>query len=249
MDYPIRRGWFDRYLYNRCVDGVVAISRPIAELLVEGGVPSEKIRMVPSGVDPAPYEKIAPPAGDRTPLVVGTAAVLEQRKGIKFLLEAAAELKRQGRRLQYRIAGDGWERNNLLDLAGKLGVRDDVEFLGFVADVPGFMASLDMFVMPSLYEGLGVAALEAMAAARPVVASAVGGLKDSVVDGETGLLVPRGDSGSLARAIGALAAEPERLRAMGERGRSRLREHFTMERMARANEDFYYDLLEADVRG
>jgi glycosyltransferase involved in cell wall biosynthesis len=62
-------------------------------------------------------------------------------------------------------------------------------------------------------------------------------------------LVPRGDSGSLARAIGALAAEPERLRAMGERGRARLREHFTMERMAAANEDFYYDLLEADERG
>ena len=249
MDYPIRRGWFDRYLYNRCVDGVVAISRPIAELLEAAGVSSEKMRMIPSGVDPAPYENIAPPAGDRAPLVVGTAAVLEQRKGIKFLLEAAAELKRQGNRLRYRIAGDGGERNNLLDLARKLGVRDDVEFLGFVTDVPAFMASIDMFVMPSLYEGLGVAALEAMAAARPVVASAVGGLKDSVADGKTGLLVPPGDSESLARAIGALAAEPERLRAMGERGRARLREDFTMERMAAANEDFYYDLLEVDERG
>src|ERR1041384_8085064 len=61
MDYPIRRGWFDRYLYNRCVDGVVAISRPIAELLKAAGVSSEKMRMIPSGVDPAPYENIAPP--------------------------------------------------------------------------------------------------------------------------------------------------------------------------------------------
>ena len=246
MDYPIRRGWFDRYLYNRCVDGVVAISRPIAELLVEGGVASEKIRMIPSGVDPAPYGNIAPPTGDRVPLVVGTAAVLEQRKGIKFLLEAATELKRQGRQLHYRIAGDGWERNNLVELARKLGVDDDVEFLGFVADMPSFMASIDIFVLPSLYEGLGVAALEAMAAARPVVASAVGGLKEVVVDGETGLLVPRGDSGSLARALAELAGHKELVHAMGEKGRARLREHFTMERMARANEDFYYDLLEAE---
>jgi glycosyltransferase involved in cell wall biosynthesis len=249
MDYPIRRGWIDRYLYNRCVDGVVAISQPIADLLAEGGVAREKIRMIPSGVDPAPYENIPPPAGGRTPFVVGTAAILEQRKGIKFLLEAAAELKRRGRPIRYRIAGDGWEKNNLLDQARKLGVEGDVEFLGFVADMPSFMASIDIFVLPSLFEGLGVAALEAMAAARPVVASAIGGLKELVVDGETGLLVPRGDSGSLARALEKLVQHADLVRSLGERGRARLRERFTMDRMARANEAFYYDLLEANERG
>jgi glycosyltransferase involved in cell wall biosynthesis len=249
MDYPIRRGWVDRYLYNRCVDGVVAISQPIADLLAEGGVAREKIRMIPSGVDPAPYANIPPPTGDRKPFVVGTAAILEQRKGIKFLLEAAAELKRRGRRLRYRIAGDGWEKNNLLDQARKLGVEGDVEFMGFVTDMPSFTASIDIFVLPSLFEGLGVAALEAMAAARPVVASAVGGLKQLVVDGETGLLVPRGDSGSLARALEKLVQDADLIRSLGERGRARLREHFTMDGMARANEAFYYDLLEAGERG
>lgn len=249
MDYPIRRGWIDRYLYNRCVDGIVAISPPIGELLIEGGVASEKIRMIPSGVAPAPYEHIPPPTGARAPFVVGTAAVLEQRKGIKFLLEAAAELKRRGRRLHYRIAGRGWEKNNLMNLARNLEVDGDIEFLGFVSDMPSFMASIDIFVLPSLFEGLGVAALEAMAAARPVVASAVGGLKDVVVDGDTGLLVPRGDSGSLARALDELVQSPGLVRSMGEKGRARLREHFTMERMARANEDFYYDLLGAHERG
>src|ERR1051325_11175721 len=95
MDYPIRGGWFDRYLYNRCVDGVVAISQPIAKVLTDGGVAPEKIRMIPSGIDPAAYENISPPAGGRSPLVVGTVAALEARKGQRFLLEAAAELKRQ----------------------------------------------------------------------------------------------------------------------------------------------------------
>ncbi len=249
MDYPIRHGWIDRYLYNRCVDGVVAISRPIADLLAEGGVARGKIRLIPSGVDPAAYENIPPPDGRRSPTAVGTVAVLEERKGIRFLLEAAAELKRRGRSLRYRVAGDGAEKNRLQELARKLGVEEEIEFAGFVADVPAFLATIDIFVLPSLYEGLGVAALEAMAAARPVVASAVGGLKDSVVPGETGLLVPPGNAPGLADAIGSLAAEPGRMRAMGESGRARLRERFTMERMARANEDFYYDLLEAKRGG
>ncbi|HKA33789.1 MAG TPA: glycosyltransferase family 4 protein [Candidatus Binatia bacterium] len=249
MDYPIRRGWVDRYLYNRCVDGVVAISRPIADLLVEGGVAREKIRMIPSGVDPVPYANIPPPDGRRVPVVVGTVAVLEERKGIRFLLEAAAELKRRGKSLVYRIAGDGSQKNRLREMTRDLGLQADVEFAGFVTDVPAFMRTIDVFVLPSLYEGLGVAALEAMAAARPVVASAVGGLKDSVVDGETGLLVPPASAAALADAIGAIATEAERMRTMGESGRARLREHFTMERMARANEDFYYDLLGADDRG
>jgi glycosyltransferase involved in cell wall biosynthesis len=98
--------------------------------------------------------------------------------------------------------------------------------------------------MPSLFEGLGVAVLEAMAAARPVVASRVGGLTDSVIDGETGLLVPPADSRALADALAGLADRRERISEMGSKGRERVLEHFTMERMARGNEDFYYELLE-----
>jgi glycosyltransferase involved in cell wall biosynthesis len=244
MDYPLRGGWFDRYLYNRRVDGVVAISQPIAKVLAEGGVAREKIRMIPSGIDPAGYQDIPPPVGDRSPLVVGTVAALEPRKGHRFLLEAAAELKRQRRRFVYRIAGDGSERQRLFELSHKLGLQRDIEFTGFVSDVPGFLASLDIFVMPSLFEGLGVAVLEAMAAARPVIASRVGGLTDSVIDGETGRFIAPGSSHSLADALAGLAERADLIRAMGIKGRARVLAHFTMERMARGNEDFYYELLE-----
>lgn len=243
MDYPIRRGWFDRYLYNRCVDGVVAISRPIAAVLAKGGVARDRIRIIPSGVDPEPYEKIPAPAGDRSPIVVGSVAVLEERKGHRFLLEAARELKRRGHHLSYRIAGEGSQKGRLLELTRRLQLESEVEFVGFMSDVPVFLRSIDVFVLPSLFEGLGVAALEAMAAARPVVASAVGGLKDAVVEGETGLFVPPGDSASLAEALGRLATQTELIRTMGEKGRARFFENFTMERMARANEEFYYELL------
>jgi glycosyltransferase involved in cell wall biosynthesis len=243
MDYPLRGGWFDRHLYNRCVDGVVAISEPIAALLAAGGVDQKRIRVIASGVDPAPYENIPAPSGQRSPVVVGTVAALEARKGHRFLLEAAAELKRRGRSLTYRIAGDGSEKTALQDIALKLGVEREVEFVGFVSDVAGFLASIDIFVLASMFEGLGVAAIEAMAAARPVVATAVGGLKDLVVEGETGFLVPPGDPMALAQALDGLAEEKELARAMGEKGRARVLEHFTMERMARANEEFYYELL------
>jgi glycosyltransferase involved in cell wall biosynthesis len=244
MDYPLRGGWFDRHLYNRCVDGVVAISQPIAKVLAESGVAWEKIRMIPSGVDPAGYQNIPPPAGGRAPLVIGTVGALEPRKGHRFLLEAAAALKRQGRRFVYRIAGDGSEKQRLFALADNLGLQRDIEFAGFVTDIPAFLASIDIFLMPSLYEGLGVAVLEAMAAARPVVASRVGGLTDSVVDGETGLLVPPGDSHALAEALAGLAERTDLIPSMGSKGRARVLEYFTMERMASGNEAYYYELLE-----
>lgn len=249
MDYPVRRGWYDRYLYNRRVDGVIAISEQIAALLVEGGVRREKIRVIHSGVDIERFKDAAIASGDNGAPVIGTAAVLEERKGHRFLLEAAAELKRQGRRLKYRIAGDGSQREKLERLAQSLGLQQEVEFLGFVSDVQAFLSSIDIFVLPSLFEGLGVAVLEAMAAARPVVASDAGGLRELVVDGETGLLVRPGDSIALARAIAQLASQPERMRELGEHGRDRVEKYFTMEKMARENESYYYDLLEGPVSG
>jgi glycosyltransferase involved in cell wall biosynthesis len=244
MDYPMRKIWYDRYLYNRRVDGVVAISERIAALLIVGGVKKEKLRVIHSGVDPEPFKNIPIARDDRSAAVIGTAAVLEERKGLRFLLEAAAELKHQGLRLTYRIAGDGSEREKLERLAETLGVREEVAFLGFVSDMPAFLSSIDIFVLPSLFEGLGVAALEAMAAARPVIASDVGGLSELVADGETGLLAAPGDSPALARAISRMVSEPERIRAMGENARARVEKYFTMEQMAKKNESYYYDLLE-----
>jgi glycosyltransferase involved in cell wall biosynthesis len=244
MDYPMRRGCYDRYLYNRAVDGVIAISQRIAALLVAGGVDEAKIRVIYSGVDPEPFENIPPSTGDGSAVVIGTVAALEERKGHRFLLEAAVKLKRQGHRLRYRIAGDGSEKESLKNLARALGIEEEVEFLGFVSDVPAFLSSIDVFVLPSLFEGLGVAALEAMAAAKPVVATNVGGLGEIVAHEKTGLLAPPADSSSLARAIAEMVSRRDRMREMGKNGRARVREHFTMEQMAKKNESYYYELLE-----
>jgi glycosyltransferase involved in cell wall biosynthesis len=124
-----------------------------------------------------------------------------------------------------------------------LGLQEDVEFLGFVSDMASFMARIEIFVLPSLFEGLGVAVLEAMAAGKPVVACRVGGLPELVVDTVTGFLVPPRDPSALGGAIAQLVENRALARQMGRHGRERLRANFTLEQMASKNEDFYYALL------
>ena len=170
--------------------------------------------------------------------------MLEERKGHRYLLEAAGKLKRQGLSVTIRIAGDGLLRHSLQRDAVRLGLQDDVQFCGFVTDTAAFLADVDVFVMPSLFEGLGVAALEAMAAGRPVIATRVGGLAESIIDGVTGILVAPRDAEALAGAIAKLAAQPELAAEMGQHGRARVLEHFTLAKTALKNEAFYYELLE-----
>lgn len=244
MDYPERRSWCTRFLYNRRVDGVVAISQAIADLLAAAGVDENRIRVISSGID---YRKFAavPAMTHRChdTGTVGCIGALEERKGHRFLLEAAARLKGQGLKLRYRIAGTGSLRSELERQAARLGLQNDVRFSDFIDDTVRFLADVDLFVMPSLFEGLGVAALEAMAAGRPVIASRVGGLAESVLDGVTGRLVPPGDASALAQAIESLVREPQVATFMATQGRARIKRHYTLEQMALRNEAYYYELL------
>jgi glycosyltransferase involved in cell wall biosynthesis len=244
MDYPETNNWYTRCLYNRKVDGVVAISRKILELLVQAGVEPEKIRLIHSGIEPRRFGSAVSDCGVQSEeIVVGMAAVLEERKGHRFLLEAARRLKAQGCRIKYHLAGEGSLRKSLQDMAGRMGLKEDVQFLGFVTDMPAFLSKIDIFVLPSVFEGLGVSVLEAMAAGKAVIASRVGGLTELVMDGVTGLLVGTGDAEGLASAILKLADDRALIGEMGRKGRERVNERFTMEQMAKQNEDYYYDLL------
>src|SRR5919108_1589614 len=133
MDYPERQNWYTRHLYNRRVDGVVALSQDIVNRLVTAGVEREKIHLIHSGIDPLRFQglgKKSLPNEDRP--VVGTAAVLEERKGHRYLLHAAALLKEKGHRVKYLVAGEGSLKKELQKLAAKLDLKDEVTFLGFV---------------------------------------------------------------------------------------------------------------------
>ncbi len=245
MDYPEPKNCYTRYLYNRRVDGVVAISRSVLDCLLEAGVNRRSIRLIYSGIDPVPFRALLSDeqrANDTA--VIAMLAVLEERKGHRFLLDAARVLKDRGRRIRYVFAGDGSHKAQLQSIVQTLGLEEEVSFVGFVKDVPKFLSSIDILVLPSLYEGLGVAALEGMAAGKPVVATRVGGLAESIVDGETGFLVPSRDGVALADAIERLVADPSLARAMGRKGAARVLSHFTIEQMATQNEAYYYALLD-----
>jgi glycosyltransferase involved in cell wall biosynthesis len=248
MDYPVTKGWTTRQLYNHRADGVIAISKAIAELLTEGGVDPQKIRLIHSGVDAHRFDSIVGRAHfDSNVAIVGSMAVMEERKGHRYLLEAARLLKDRGHRIKYLLAGDGSLKSALEKTVIALGLSHEVNFVGFVSDVPLFLAGLDIFVMPSLFEGLGVAVLEAMAAGKAVVATNVGGLVESVSDSVTGFLVPPRDSKALADALAKLVGDEMLSREMGKRGAERVREHFSLEEMARRNEAYYYALLEENA--
>lgn len=245
MDYPERKNRYTRYLYNHCVHGIVAISQSIVDRLVDAGVERERIRLIHSGIDPTRYRAVSHRlmgCPDRT--VVGTVATLGKRKGHSCLFEAARLLKEQGFKIQFRLAGDGALRADLEEMVSRLDLKDEVVFCGFVSDIPSFLSEIDLFVLPSLYEGLGVSVLEAMAARKAVIASRVGGIPDVVMDSVTGLLVPPADAGALAAAMRQLLCEPERMREMGNRAAKHVEENFSLERMAMKNEDYYYALIE-----
>jgi glycosyltransferase involved in cell wall biosynthesis len=236
MDYKPRGGAWVRYLYNRAVDRVIAISSGVRAALVDAGVDPARIRLVPSGVDcdafaPDPAARAALRRewqladDDVAAIVVG---VLEARKGHATLLEAATRLR--DTRLRWIFCGAGSLDATLRADAAARGL--DVRFTGFRPDVARCLAAADVSVLPSLHEGLGVAALEAMAAGRPVVASRVGGLAELVLDGETGALVPPHDVDALAAALRGLAASAETRARMGGAGAARVRAGYSAAAMA-----------------
>ena len=170
------------------------------------------------------------------------AANLVRRKGVDVLLEALAKLApHEPARLW--VAGDGPERAALEAAAVRLGIADRVHFLGPRDDVADWLEACDVFVLPSRAEGLGVAALEAMARGRPVVASAVGGLAETVVHERTGWLVPPEDPDALAAGLEALLADPALAQRLGAAGARRVADAFGAETMVSSYEALYREIL------
>ncbi len=175
-------------------------------------------------------------------LVIGTVCrLVEPKKGLSVLLKAMGELKhRHGKPpCQLLIVGDGPSRSMLEELCERLGLTAWVVFAGTRRDIPRVLHSLDVFVLSSLYEGFGIAILEAMAAGKPVIATHVGGIPEFVVPGETGVLVEPGNSASLADAIEGLLADSEQARHMGIKGQDRAQRQFGISGVVRRHEQVY----------
>lgn len=232
------RHWLERRSVAYCRQVVCVSADLVRHCRDEIGIPDRNLVTIVNGMDFGTREPRSIPETTRE-FVYATVGRLAPVKNQRLLIAAfAAAFRRQGN-LRLLLAGDGPERKALERLAAVEGVAANVEFLGVVTDVDAVLGRADAFVLSSLSEGLPMAALEAMRARLPILATRVGGLPDVVEDGRTGLLVEAGDGSALTEGMLMLAAAPARAAAMGQAGYSRLREHFGRDAMVRAYEQLY----------
>src|SRR5829696_194955 len=223
---------------NRWARRIIAVSTPIERRLIErDGVLPQLVTLIPNAVIPAsgnpPDLADTLPDGWSERQLVGVVARLQPEKGVATFLKAAAHASKISPEVRFLVVGDGPLREELLDLVGRVGLRERVRFLGYRADARALTGLLDVLVVPSLTEGSPLIVLEAMAAGVPVVASAVGGISYQVRHGEEGVLVPPDDPDALAGALGALLGDPAHAHRLGEAGRRRTENEFSHEALVR----------------
>jgi len=222
----------------------IAISKGLAHYLAETeGFDEESFEIVHYGI--AASGSAAAYDGD-TPRLLCIGRLIPI-KGHLVLLRALARARARVPEVTLEIAGRGPLGPALQAYAAELGIADAVRFLGFVSDVERAIEESAIVVVPSIGEGFGMVALEAMERARPVLASSVGGLPEIVGDGETGLVVPPADAEALAEAIVALAGDLPKAAAMGAAGRERALTEFTPERCVSRIEALYEGALEPEA--
>jgi glycosyltransferase involved in cell wall biosynthesis len=220
------------------VDAIIAASRSVAGQVV----PPPSSRVIYTGAALPPTPEPRPFVSPRGP-VVGTACRLVPIKGLRNLIEATAMLSEKMPDLRLEIAGSGPSEDELRRHCRELDIAGKVTFLGWQRDLEPAYRRWDVFCLPSLEEGFGLAALEAMASGLPVIATSVGGLPEIVEDGVTGYLVPPSDPEALATNLRILLQDGARRQAMGSAARRRVAEHFSVDRMVRDVEALYASLL------
>jgi glycosyltransferase involved in cell wall biosynthesis len=242
----VRFGSLKQAIQVRAIDKYIAVSETVQDWLCgDMRVPASKVRVVKNGVSLGAFSiqsaSSRPDTGapDRKRPVVLTTARLHTGKGLIYLLQAAKLVPG----VLFQIAGDGPHRAELEQQARQIGVEERVRFLGYREDIPELLAACDLFVLPSLYEALGLSVIEAMAAGKPVIASAVGGLKESVIDGVTGMLVPPKDPERLAGAIRKLLYERALATRLAEAGKDRAIQFFSTTAMVQGVTEVYEELL------
>ncbi len=238
-------------------DAFVAVAGPHGRYLAEHeGCPAARIVVIPNGVDAQRFRPAAADAalGDALGLpqaapVIGIVAALRPEKQHELFLHAAALVHRQSPECRYLIVGDGPRQATLEALAGDLGLAGVVHFLGARGDVPQLLALIDVFVLTSKMEANPVSILEAMASGKPVVATRVGSVAETVLDGRTGYLVAPGSADEVAAKVLELLGDPVRAAALGQAGREEVVAHWSIERMVEGYQEMLTRIYRQKTEG
>jgi len=228
-------------------DKIITVSDNLKKELAEKFkiAPENKISVIELGFEMEELFKLAPKKSAET-INIGIVGRLVPIKNHKMILDCAYNLKQYVRSNSIRIiiVGDGEIRSGLEKYTEKLGICDMVEFRGWVKDLKAIYEGLDIVALTSLNEGTPVSLIEAMAGARPVVATKVGGVPDIVQDGKNGYLIESGDKEGFSRKLMDLIKDPEKRRKFGEYGRGVVKERFSKERLIKDTKELYNTILQ-----
>ena len=258
----IKKAFFvDRWAY-RHVDRVIAVSDAVKRFLTERkGLADGKVSVVRNGVDlerfsADPSARVTSHPGKEKgglgfrengetarKITIGVIGRLEPQKGHKYFLEAVRLLRDKADRAEFLIAGDGRLRKELENLCLSYGISHRVKFLGFRPDIRDIMGSLDILVLPSLFEGLPLVVLEASAMGKAVIVTDVDGSPEAVVHEETGLVVPPENSQALRLAMERLIDNPGLRAILGQKARKRVEESFDLRQQVKETEKIYNQVL------
>ena len=226
---------------------IVSNSQAGRRMLLRTGIPPEKVMVIPNGVPsatPIPKEEAKSYLGfSKDTLLVGSVGNLRSAKGYQYLLPAFREVIHKFPGAKLLISGAGPLRKDLEDFSGRLGLSGSVSFLGFQRNLSLFYSALDVFVLPSLWEGMPVALLEAFSHGLPVVATSVSGIPEVVTEGQEGFLVEPANPQQIAQKIIMLLEDEKRRLEMGRKGKERVEKDFSQDKMVSAYVKLYRDLI------
>lgn len=238
---------FIQRIFTKVTDKIIGISPSVCQFLIERvGINKGKVILINNGVaipksDSKYLTKKELQITDVDLVLGAIGRVYNEVKRFSDVLDALNILKDQN--IKFILIGDGPDLNSLKDKAKELGLGKQFLALGYQSSPESILPAIDIFLVPSAHEGFGLVAVEAMLASLPVIATRVGGLKDVVIDGETGFLIPPLDPQALAVKIKALIQNPELRKSMGQKGKMRALENYTAERYCAEIEDLYLGLL------
>jgi len=239
-----------KFTYNTLAHKIVTVSEYVKQYLAGYGVVSEKIAAIPTGIDADKFNPAKINGNLRQELgmqkdvpLIGTVAILRRKKGHHIILDAIPEVIKEAPEVVFVFAGDGPQKDNVLNKIKASGLSEKVFMLGLRKDIPEILKSLDIFVLPTLQEALGTSFIEAMAMAKPVIGSDVGGVGEVIKDSINGYLIEPDNSPALAEAIIKMLKNRETAELMGMEGRKIVERNYTIEKMCDRMYELYLSLI------
>lgn len=240
---PVNNNLYNRYLFKKVITHIITNSHATKNLLLQKNaelVDISKFRIIHNGLDFNEFDsRQVNPLYSRqgNELVIGNASRFVEQKGHKILIEVARKLKTRGIPFRLLLAGEGKLKESIIKLAKKEGVYENLLFAGFITDIKSFMASIDIFLLTSLWEGFGYVIVEAMAGEKPVIAFDISSNPEIIRDGENGYLIPFRDTDTFAEKVITLYNNPQLREQMAREARRTAAENFDMDYMVRQIEE------------